>query len=210
MKTIVLKIPVFVIISLFLSTGCIFDAKENIRKLPDKKFYFTEFQFILPGQTKENAIIFFKQFPVKKLLFMLAEEYKINIDMSDYNEFVKNGVSGNLKPDGSFRITKHTWNKTENEKNRITFIFEQDYFDPSILKFKLGLYNGNSTLKLFNTEINTKEHIIINLKKHLQTGESSLKEYEEKNYDNISPIPGVVDSKSNPDKTPVSDDLNII
>jgi hypothetical protein len=195
---------------MFSFTSCLFNTKENINKLPDKKFYFTEFQFVLTGQTKENAMIFFKEFPVKKIMFMLAQEYNITIDISDYNEFIKSGNTSDLKPDGSFRITKHTWNKTEKESNRITFIFDQDYFDPSILKFKLAIYSSNSTLKLYNTDISTQKYILTNLKKHLETGEQSLNEYEDKNYDNISPVPGIIESKSDPDNIEIPDDSNII
>lgn len=197
-----------ILISLLSFTGCMFNTKENINKLPDKKFFFSEFQFILPGQTKESAMIFFKKFPVRKIMFMLAQEYNIIIDITDYNEFIKSGDTAVLKPEGSFRITKHTWSKTDKENNRITIIFDQDYMNPDILKFKLGMYSKNSTLKLFNTEINNQDYILINLKKHLETGEKSLKEYEEKNYDNISPIPGIVESDS--DKTEATDDANII
>ena len=200
--------PVIILLSLFFFTGCFFNTKENINKLPDKKFFFSEFQFILPGQTKESAMIFFKNFPVKKIMFMLAQEYNIIIDISDYNEFIKSGDTAVLKPDGSFRIIKHTWSKTDKESNRITIIFDQDYMNPDILKFKLGMYSKNSTIKLFNTEINNQDYILNSLKKHLKTGEKSLKEYEEKNYDNISPIPGIIESES--DKTEVTDDSNII
>jgi hypothetical protein len=199
-----------ILISLTLFTGCMFNTKENINRLPDKKFFFTEFQFILPGQTKESAMAFFKKFPVKKIMFMLAEEYNIIIDISDYYDFIKSGDTALLQPDGSFRITKHTWSKPDKENNRIIFIFEQDYFNADILKFKMGVYSKNSTLKLFNTEISTQDYILINLKKHLDTGEKSLKDYEEKNYDNISPVPGIVDSKNGTDKIEVSDDPNII
>ncbi len=210
MKTEFIKYLSIILISLYFSTGCFLNTKENISNLPDKKFYLTEFQYILPGQTKESAIIFFKQFPVKKIMFMLAEEYNIVIDMSDYAEFVQSGDGALLKQDGTLRIAKQTWHKADKEKNRITLIFEQDYFDAGLMKFKLGIYSENSTLKLFNTEINSIEYILNNLKKHFQSGEHSLKEYEEKNYDKISPLPGVIDSKSNPDKTPVPDDSNII
>ncbi len=205
-----LRNPIIILFVLFFFTGCLFNTKENINKLPDKKFFFTEFQFILPGQTKESAMIFFKKFPVKKIMFMLAQEYNIIIDISDYNEFLKSGDTAVLKPDGSFRISKHTWNKTDKENNRITFIFDQDYFDADILKFQMKIYSKNSNLKLFNTEISTQDYILTNLKKNLGTGENSLKEYEEKNYDNIYPIPGIIESKIDPNKIEVPADSNII
>lgn len=210
MKKILLKNLILLFIISSFTSGCFFNTKENINKLPDKKFFFTEFQFILTGQTKESAMTFFKEFPVKKIIYMLAEEYNITVDISDYMKFINSGDTAILTPDGSFRIAKHTWNKANKENNRITFTFEQDYLNSDLLKFNLSLYSGNTTLKIFNTEISKKEYIISDLENHFQTGEHSSKQYDENNYDNISPIPGVIDLKSDQIEITLPDDSNII
>ncbi len=202
MKTRFVKILTLSFI-LFVSSGCFFNTRENINKLQDKKFYFSEFDFILMGQDKEKAYDFFKKFPVKKIMFMIATEYNISIDISEYNNFIKTKNLSAIETDGAFRVAKHTWKKSSNDKNRIRIIFEQDYFEADKLKFSIGIYNENSTLKLYNTEIGKINHIIENLKYHLQSGQNSLKEYEDKNYDKVSPVPFIIeaDFKQNIDNT---------
>jgi len=193
MRTAFLKIITIILIPSCIYTGCFLSTKENINKLPDKKFYFSEFDFVLPGQTREEAYFFFKDFPVKKIMFMLATEYNITVDISDYNNFIRSKRISSIETDGSVRVVTNRWKKKNTETNRIKIIFEQDYLDSSKRKFSLAIYSGNTTLKLFNSDIVNIDHIIEKLQSHLQTGNDSLKEFETKNYGKVSPIPLIID-----------------
>lgn len=194
MKTKILSIAAVISILFFSGTGCFLNTKENINKLSDKKFYFSEFEFVLLGQTKDEAYIFFKKFPVKKIMFMLASEYNISVDMSDYNNFINTKNLSDIKTDGMLRSAKQTWAKKSIVNNRIGIVFEQDYFDASKIKFGIKIYNGNSTLKIINTEISEINSIFSLLKSQLPSGKDSFKEYEEKNYDKITPIPFIIET----------------
>jgi len=196
MKIKILKITIFISISLYFCTGCILNTKEDWTDLPDRKFYFSEFQFILLDSNKENAYKFFKDFPVKKIMFMLAKEYNITIDISDFNNFLITKKISAIKAEGSIRTEKLIWNKKNTENNRITFIFERDYFDESKLNLKIGIYSGNSTRKIINTEVSKIDHIFDQLKFQFESGKESLKEYNEKSYDKISPIPLIIETNS--------------
>jgi len=194
MKINFFKIIITMMISLCFCTGCILNTKEDWDKLPDRKFYFSEFQFILLDQTKEKAYTFYKDFPVKKIMFILAKEYNITVDISDFNNFINTNKPSVIEADGYIRTEKHTWKKKNIEKNRIVFIFERDYFETDKLKFKIGIYSGDSTLKIVNTEISKIEYIFNQLKFQFQTAKESLNEYEEKNYNTISPIPLIIET----------------
>lgn len=197
MKTGFLKITVLVLISLYFSTGCTFDTKEDWEKLPDRKFYFSEFQFILMDQSKEDAFRIYKEFPVKKIMFMLAKEYNITIDISDFKQFINTNKPSVIIADRFMRTEKNTWKKKNSENNRIVFIFEKDYFDTGKLKLKIGIYTGDSQLKVINTEFSKIEHLFAQLNFNLKTGKDSLKEYEAANYDVITPIPMIIEINNN-------------
>ena len=194
MKISFFKITTLLIISLIFLTGCILNTKEDWEKLPDRKFYFTEFHFILLDQSKEEAYNFYKEFPVKKIMFMLAKEYNITVDISDFKNFININKPSVIESDGFMRTEKNTWKNKNSVSNRIVFIFERDYFDDSKLKLKISIYSGETNLKTINTEISKVENIFTQLKFQLQTGKESLKEYEDKNYNTISPIPFVIET----------------
>lgn len=200
MKTKILKYSVITFLSLLLSTGClpnIFNTKKNFEKLPDKKFYFSEFQFILIGKDKKDAYNFFKKFPVKKVMFLLAKEYNLTIDISNFNNFLNSENYTSIESEGALRVSRNIWKNKKVENNRIVFIFEEDYLDSNNLKFSVQIYNKNSTLDRITTSISKIDTIFDRLKFHLETAKDSLREYEEKNYDKISPIPFVIETSSN-------------
>lgn len=197
MKTGFLKIAVFVLISLYFSTGCTFDTKEDWEKLPDRKFYFTEFQFILLDQSKEDAFRIYKEFPVKKIMFMLAKEYNITVDISDFKQFINTNKPSAIIAESFMRTEKNTWKKKNSENNRIIFIFERDYFDAGKLKLQIGMYSGDTALKIINAEFSKLEHLFTQLNFNLKTGKDSLKEYETAGYDKIIPIPMIIEINNN-------------
>jgi len=194
MKTLHLKIFTVIIIVSYIATGCFLSTGENIEKLSDRKFYFTEFQFILPGQDKESAYKFFKDFPVKKVMYMLAKEYNLTIDISDFSNFIKAKNFSVIETEGTFRISKHTWKKKNADGNRIIFIFHQDYMDDSKKKFSVDIYKGKSALKTMSTDIGKINAIFNQLTYYLKSGEKSSKEFDAKSYAKISPIPMIIET----------------
>lgn len=196
MKTAYLKIITVLIITSCLYTGCFLNTRENLEKLPDRKFYFTEFQFILPGQNKESAYKFFKDFPVKKIMYMLAKEYNLTIDMSDYNTFIKRKNLSSIETSGLWRISTNTWKKKNIDNHRIFIIFEQDYIYENKMSFTLVMYNNDSIVNTIQFEISKIDTIFNQLTYFLKSGEESRKEFDTKNYGKISPIPMIIEANN--------------
>lgn len=209
MKSCFLK-KILPVILIFYSSGCIWNTRENFDRLTDRKFYFSEFQFILLDQKKEDAFIFFKHFPVKKIMYMLAMEYNVTIDISDFKNFIDSDTPSFLLSDGFFRNEKSTWKLNNSNSNRIVFIFEQDYFDSSKQKFKISFYDGDALLKTITAEISKVDYIFTQLNFQLKMGKESIKEYDEKKYDTSSPIPSVVEINSKSGKNDESADIMTI
>jgi len=196
MKNRILKISAFILITLSLLSGCLFNTKEDWDKLPDRKFCLSEFHFVLLAQSKEEAFEFFRKFPVKKLMFILAKEYNIKVDISEFNNFIITKNLSEIEAKGLLRTVENSWKKSSAGNNKITLIFEQDYLDESTKKLKIGVYRGNSTLKIIQLEMNKIDSIFKQLNIYLPSSKESLVEYEEKNYDKISPIPLIIESNN--------------
>lgn len=188
-------------------TGCLLNSREDFEKLPDKKFYFSEFQFILRGQSKEQAYDFYHKFPVKKIMYMLAREYNITIDISDFNNFRNTKDLSGMEEDGFLRTAKYKWRKKSDAENKIIFIFQQDYFESDQQKFKIGIYRGASSLKTIDVETSKIDYIFSELKLRLKSGKESLNEYNENNYDKISPVPQIIESERTSPLPGISDDI---
>lgn len=181
---------------IIIQSGCFFNAKKNIDSLPDKKFYFAEFRYNYPGQSKDEALIFYKKFPVKKLMYLLAGEYNIIIDISEYTRFIYSKDTSKIEADGSFRVMSNTWRKQGNDNNRITITFEQDFMDNTVKKYSISIFNSNYIIKVFNSDILSIDKIPENFASKLSNGEKNLKDYIEKKYDNTQQVPGIIDAVS--------------
>ena len=201
MKKIVLKTTALMFISLYFCTGCILNTKEDWKKLADRKFSLSEFQFVIRGQSREDAYNFYRKFPVKKIMFVLAREYNITIDISEFNNLINSKDLTLIEADGFIRAAKHTWKTKKNQQNRITLIFEQDYFDETIQKIKIAVYSNNSSIKVIDLNMSKTEEIFTQLKFLLKSGEESLKEYDDKKYDIISPVPLIIETESGSKET---------
>lgn len=193
MKKKILNLQIIAVITITIFTGCLLNTKDDWNKLPDRKFYFSEFHFVLLSQNKEASFEFFRKFPLKKLMFILAREYNITIDITEFNDFINTKNLSLIETKGLLRSAENLWKTGKIDNNRITLIFNQDYFEGSIQKLKIGIYSGNSTLKIIEIEMNKVDSIFKELKYKLPSSEQSLLEYEEKNYDKISPIPLIIE-----------------
>ncbi len=187
------NIALILIIFVLLPSGCFFNTRENINSLKEKKFYFTGFKYILTGQSKDEAYTFYKKFPVKKILFLLAAEYNVTVDISDFSRFIKSRGVDSIESDGSFRIFSNLWKKQPDENNRIIITFEQDYLDSSIKKISITAYSGKSTVLTINRDVLNIDTVPDIIASALASGKKNLKEYNEKAYDNASAIPGIID-----------------
>jgi len=187
---------VSILILLLFNLSCLTNQKINGNELPDKRFYFTQFQYVHQGADKDRAFQLFKTFPVKKIMYLLAKEYNIEIDIIDFNDFIKFSELSQIESYGGLRDLKQTWNINKDKNNKIIFIFERDMVNDRDLKFTINLSSDNKDLSTIKTSITRIDFIFTQLEFTLKSGKENAKEYDEKNLDKVSLAPMVIEDLS--------------
>ncbi len=166
--------------------------KAEWEKLQDRKFYFTEFQYLLVDSNKKEAFKAMSQFPMKKIMYILASEYNIEIDLSDYYRFIRNEYSSEIKTEGFFRNEKFTWKTEKNiSANRIKIIYEKDYFEKNKMKFSLYITSGDKTMKSLSIDYTQNDYLFTQLGFYFSKTEMSIKDFDKNGYDDKNTIPGL-------------------
>lgn len=179
---------------LFLFTGCAgFELhQEAWDNLPERKFYFTEFKYIHTGKDTQYALDTMKEFPLKKLMYILSRNYNIEIDMSDFYAFLNNNRKSEIKTHGFFRESSFTWSSGKNYTNRIQIKFERDYMDESKMKATLKATADGKNLKTVDMDFTRFEILFNKLKYYFSDTEKFLAEFVNNGYNDAEKVPGLI------------------
>ena len=178
---------------LCFNLNCFTTQKIDGNELPDKKFYFTQFQYVVHGSDKDRAFQLFKNFPVKKIMYLIAKEYNIEIDIIDFNNFIKSSDMSQIESYGGLRDVKQTWNIKGEKNNKIIFIYEQDMVNERDIKFSIKISSGDKELSTIKAPVSRIDFIFKQLEFSLKSAKENAKEYDEKNLDKVSLAPMVVE-----------------
>ena len=182
------------IILLFFLTACAFPNQKKISQIKNRSFRLNSFTYILTAQDKKDAMKFFSEFPVKKIMFMLAREYNIKIDISDFQKFLVVKNKSDIKLFYGFRAEKSRWPvNIDSSGNNIDISFEKDYIGEADSKFRINISSGGSVLHSIATEVSQVEYIFKQLEYFLKSGKESAIEYDLKNYNKVKPVPLIVE-----------------
>lgn len=167
--------------------------KDTWDNLQDRKFYFSEFIYLNTGANSEKAYDAMKDFPVKKIMYILSKQYNIEIDMSDYNAFIQNRNLAEIKAEGLIRNNKFTWSsKNINSSNRIAIVFEKDYMDESLMNFKLKTKSGGKNLKTIDIKFSRTDVIFEQLGYYFEKTNEYISEYAKNGYEEKHIVPGLI------------------
>jgi len=205
----------FIIIFIFFYTGCagLDENKAGWNNLPDRKFYFTQFQYIHTDKDSKYAFELMRNFPVKQVMYILSKEYNIEVDMSDYYSFIQSGNSDGIITEGLFRNEKFLWRSENNCNNRISIIFEKDYFDESKMKFSLQVTSYNNKLKSLQLDFTRIDYLFKQMDFYISKTDEYITDFNSNNYDTKIFIPGLILTADNRETIKVSnknDDLKQI
>ncbi len=182
------------IILLFFLTACALPNQKKISQIKNRSFRLNSFTYILTAQDKKDAMKFFSEFPVKKIMFMLAREYNIKIDISDFQKFLVVKNKSDIKLFYGFRAEKSRWPvNIDSSGNNIDISFEKDYIGEADSKFRINISSGGSVLHSIATEVSQVEYIFKQLEYFLKSGKESAIEYDLKNYNKVKPVPLIVE-----------------
>lgn len=107
-----------VFISILFLLSCSTVNNKYWENLTDRNFYFSRFLFVRKGS--ENAEVFkrMKDFQVNKLLKIISHKYNINIDSTDFNNFLISGDENRINATGILGKTNFTW-KMHGKKDNV-------------------------------------------------------------------------------------------
>jgi len=184
---------VFLLINVYTGCASIGGSNAELSNLQDKKFYLTEFQYVHTGKDKKYAYDIMSNFPVKKIMYILSKEYNLEIDMSDYYRFIKTGNSNEIKPEGFVRYEKFTWKSSNSDAgNRISIIFEKDYFDESKMNFSLIIFSDNKKFKSIKLDFSRLDYLFKQMDFYISKTDEYIIEFDKNDYDTKNQVPGLI------------------
>lgn len=208
------QIPaLFAVLFIAVYTGCagLGELKTDLNNLTDKKFYLTEFQYIHTDKNGKYAYDAMCSFPVKKIMYILVKEYNLEIDMSDYYQFIKTGSSNQIKTVGFVRNEKYIWKSSDpTSGNKITITFEKDYFDETKMKFSLIMFSGNKKLKSIIIDFSKIDYLFKQLDFYISKTDEYAADYDKNGYDSKDIVPGLILGVPGTRKSTEADKLNEI
>ncbi len=143
--------------------------KRDWQNLNDRKFYFQKFTYRLSGHERRIAYRFMKDFPVKRMVSLLSEHYKIEIDTTEFDKFITKPVDGDLDLSVTGVITNEyfTWNSETKHANTIEFSYANQYEDEStdfFRKYRLQLKTEGKERAYYEGIIKNMEDVITDIK----------------------------------------------
>lgn len=179
--------------AILISAGCTHLVKKQISKTEDKTYYFTEFNYTHLSSTEEDVYSFFKNFPAKKIMFLIAKENNIIIDISEFQKFTTEGDPSNINVKKGFRKEFFSWNSQKKTKNKIIINYKIDYFEQKIPEVLISMIIDDKTYNLMNSEVENPDHLIKRITGYYPDVEKSAAEYDKLGYEKITPINGVIE-----------------
>ncbi|HOK01061.1 MAG TPA: hypothetical protein PKX79_01510 [Spirochaetota bacterium] len=186
------KLSILALLISFISCQSLNSIKSELDSVSDKNFILSEFVYIHTGADTDSAFSEMSAFPVKKIMYLLASEYNIQIDISDFNRFAKTKKKNEIKAEGFFRLEKFSWKSSIPSKNRITLTFEKDYMDTSKMSLVISIIAQDKIIKNIKLEFSKIEFMFRQLKFYLPQYDKNENEYNIKSYENSQSVPGLI------------------
>ncbi len=178
---------------IFTLAGCTHLVKKQISKTEDKTYYFSEFYYTHLGSTEEDVYNFFKNFPAKKIMFLIAKEHNIVIDISEFQQLAVEGDASNINVKKGFRKEFFSWVSQKEAKNKIIIKYKIDYLEEKNPEVSISMTVDGKTYNLLNSEVENPEHLITRIAGYYPEVKESAEEYEKLGYENKTPIEGVIE-----------------
>ena len=178
------------------SSGCTYLVQKQLAKIEDKNFTLAVFNHSHLGSNEENVYSFYKEFPIKKLMFIIAREHNLVIDISEFQKFIIDGKPSDVNVKRGFRKEHFSWNNKTSTANRIVIHYQRDYFDQKDPEIKVSLVHGSRTIDILQTELNGYDYLFKRLAGTWKTADQAIKEYDKNNYESIIPVTGLLEYTS--------------
>lgn len=181
------------IFAILILSGCTDLVKKQIDKTEDKTYYFSEFYYTHLAYTEEKVHTFFKNFPVKKIMFLIAKEHDITIDISEFQQLVAEGDASDISVKKGFRKEYFSWTGQKKAKNKIIIKYKIDYLEEKNPEVSISMVVDDKTYSLLNSEVENPDHLITRIAGYYPKVRESADEYEKLGYEKKTPIDGIIE-----------------
>jgi len=191
MKKILTLITFLIIFS--ISSSCTHLVQRQMSKIEDRNFIFTNFYHSHLGSDEEKAYKFYKEFPLKKIMFLLAKEHNLTIDISEFQRFIGSDDFSQINVKKGFRKEHFSWDNKIETENRIIIHHQRDYFEQKNPEIKISLIHGNRRIEILQTDYDNYDYIFKRLAGSFATASEGIKEYEKMGYETAVPVAGLIE-----------------
>jgi hypothetical protein len=137
-----------ILLALFFICSCASRNAKKWEELKDRDFYFQKFKYSEKGINKNKALEFMKRFPTGKILKILSHKYNINIDSSEFEDFLVSNKITEIKTKGLITDIEFIWQNKNKHENTIEFDYNN--FLPNAMGF------GEETEYIISLEVNDR------------------------------------------------------
>jgi len=185
-----------IFLSFLLFLSCTEYTKKDWNKLDNREFILKSVTYIHTDKTKVDAYNFNRDFPIKEVLFLLAHEYKIDINIAEYQNFKLTRDLDQITLGPGLRKEIFTWNNgsSKNTGNEIEIKITEDYFGEKDSSFNITFKHHNNTIKNIEIGYGNTDILFSRLGYYINNFKLLRKEYRTKNY-NSGKAPGIIEGR---------------
>jgi hypothetical protein len=159
----------FIILLIFFISSCSTWSNKEWENLQDKNFHFQKFMYSQKGINSKKAFEEIKNFPADKVLKVIAHKYNINIDTSEYEEFLAYEDISNLAVTG-FLNENYTWENKNKNTNVIELEYRRDFLNReqyNKIRFYIFINVNGKTRTEFLGELTEKVPFLLTIAKSM-------------------------------------------
>jgi len=191
-----MKARSFLVFILLMVVSCTEYTRKDWDRLENRKFILREVTYIHLDKTKTTAYEFNRDYPLKEILFLLAGEFGINIDITEYQNFRALKILDQLEVAPGLRKEKFIWKNPSSIEtgNEIFVTVSEDYFGEKDSSINLLFKHKGHLIKTISVDYASNSILFKNLKFYINDLESRRKLFFDNNYA-IKSAPGLTEGK---------------
>lgn len=157
---------VSIVMLLFLISSCSAWNIKEWENIQDRNFYFQKFTYYEKGIKNKKAFEEMKNFPVDKILKIIIHKYNINVDTSEYEDFLLYENTSKIEPAGI--LSPYIWENNSKNTNTIELEFRKELtskLDYTLLRYYIFLKTNGKTRAEFMGQLNEQTPNLVTIAK---------------------------------------------
>ncbi len=125
-----------IIIGLFFISTCSTWSMKDWEKIENRNFYFSKFFIYRKGSNRQEAFDVMKNFPVREIAKIISNKYNINVDVSEFEDFIFFGNVSKIKVSGLLIESNYVWESGDKNPNTVELEYVCKLDDQTVTEIK--------------------------------------------------------------------------